>query len=164
MMILPYFSDQSKVWIYYSHRNLNRDDLNYIQTKLTEFCKQWQAHQQNLKSSFVILHERFLAIVVDENPVSASGCSIDKSVNELKKIGSELSINFFERNSQFYFQNNELIEIKLNELQSLYENNVINYDTLFIDTTVNHLRALRNEFVKKLKDSWLTKKLKTIHT
>ena len=164
MMLLPNFSDQSKVWLYYSHRILNRDDINYIQTKLIEFCEQWQAHQQNLKASFVILYEQFLAIVVDENPVSASGCSIDKSVNELKKIGSELNINFFERNSQFYFHNNELIEIKLNELHSLYENNVINNDTLFIDPTVNQLSALRNEFVKKLKDSWLTKKLKPIHT
>lgn len=164
MTTLAHFPDQSKVWLYYSHRPLNNEDINYIQTELTIFCDNWQAHQQNLKASFAILHQRFIAIVVDEYPVTASGCSIDKSVNELKKIGNELNINFFERTSQFYIHNNELVEIKLKEIQTLYENNAINNNTIFIDTTLTNLGELRNGFEKKLTNSWLSKRLKLIHT
>ncbi len=163
MMISPSLSDHSKVWLYYSHRPLNSNDSDYINSQLSSFCEQWQAHQQNLKATFSILHQRFIVLVVDENPVSASGCSIDKSVNELKRIGTELAINFFERSSLFYLQKNELVEIKFNELPLLLEHQAINDDTVFIDTTIDNLGKLRTEFEKKLKDIWFYKRIKTIH-
>ncbi|MBP6532881.1 MAG: ABC transporter ATPase, partial [Bacteroidia bacterium] len=78
-------SDNSRIWIYQADRELTADEQSFLNQELLNFITDWTAHNVALSGSFEILHDRFLVIMIDENKTSASGCSIDKCFNFLKK-------------------------------------------------------------------------------
>ena len=54
-MILP-FDDMpidSRIWIYQSDKKFKGSEIDQIQTKLTEFLKNWTAHGDDLKLSLI---------------------------------------------------------------------------------------------------------------
>ena len=67
----------ARVWIYQADRALKYQESRFIEKNAKAFCEQWAAHGVALKSSFKILHNRFLILAVDEQANMASGCSID---------------------------------------------------------------------------------------
>jgi hypothetical protein len=94
---LDSFSPQSRVWIYQADRNLNEFEVWQIETILKEFAAQWTAHQMPLKAATEVRFNRFVIFYVEENKHEISVCGIDKSVQLIKKIEQELSVDFFTR-------------------------------------------------------------------
>ena len=74
-MFVPYseIAESSRVWIYQSDRVLTEQELVFVKQRLLEFCNNWKAHQVHLKSSYQVLHNRFIILLVDEQQVNASG-------------------------------------------------------------------------------------------
>ena len=102
-MILP-FDDMpidSRIWIYQSDKKFKGSEIDQIQTKLTEFLKNWTAHGDDLKSSFEIKYERFLIIALNEKSTKASGCSIDACVHFIQQIEKEYKVSLLDKMNVF---------------------------------------------------------------
>src|ERR1700744_2326032 len=91
------FSENSRVWIYQSDRKLTDAETQQIQQYLNSFTTQWTAHNNQLKAKGEVRYNRFLVLIVDESQAGASGCSIDKSVNFMKRLEQQFGINLFDR-------------------------------------------------------------------
>src|SRR5580698_9087632 len=91
------FSENSKVRIYQSTRELNADEMARITSILNDFTTGWTAHNNQLKAKAEVRYNRFIILVVDETQAGASGCSIDKSVNFMKLVEQQFGINLFDR-------------------------------------------------------------------
>ena len=91
-MFIPYseIANTSRVWVYQSNRKLSDKEVVFIQQKLLAFCNDWKAHQTHLISSYKVLYNRFIILLVDEQQQNASGCSIDSSVKIIKEIESRI--------------------------------------------------------------------------
>jgi len=89
--------DQSRVWLYVANRRLSNDEVHYICKELNQFNARWSAHGKKLHSEISILFNHVIVFAVDESIDFASGCSIDSSVREIKKLSVELKIDFFNR-------------------------------------------------------------------
>ena len=103
-MILP-FDDMpidSRIWIYQSDKKFKGSEIDQIQTKLTEFLKNWTAHGDDLKSSFEIKYERFLIIALNEKSTKASGCSIDTCVHFIQQIEKEYKVSLLDKMNVSY--------------------------------------------------------------
>jgi hypothetical protein len=87
----------AKIWIYTSAMPLTQEEQSYIATELQAFCEGWTAHQEPLQASFDIIEGHFVVLGVNEQVAAASGCSIDKSVGIMRKIGEKLEKDFFNR-------------------------------------------------------------------
>lgn len=156
-MYIPFeeMAETSRVWIYQSNKSIGQADQAEMQAQCTSFFDQWAAHGQSLKSSFQILHDKFLVISVDESFNQASGCSIDASVALIKSLEQHFDINFFDRTKISFLVNNEIVDIPMSKIKASVENGEIEANTLTFNNLVEDIRSFNENWKVEAKDSWL---------
>ena len=147
-------ADTSKVWIYQSDKAFTQDESIEIQNHVDIFCKNWVSHSNELKAAGKLIHNRFIVLMVDESNAGASGCSIDKSVHFVKSVESKYKVGMFDRMNFSYQIDGEVKTASRDEFAELYNNKVINDETLVFDNLVSNKAAFDKEWVKPLKNSW----------
>jgi len=161
-MFVPFndMPEYARIWIYQSDRKFTADDEANLSKLLTSFCNEWTAHKQNLNASFAIKFGFFVILAVDEQVHNASGCSIDSSVNALKKIGENLAINFFKRENIAFKLNDEVELISLNSIKNYISSDKINKQSIFFNNLANTKADLSSRWMQKVENSWLSNQFK----
>src|ERR1700712_476692 len=90
------FSENSRVWVYQSDKQLSDADVIKLQVQLDNFTTGWTAHNNQLKAKAEIRYNRFIVLIVDESQAGASGCSIDKSVHFMQQVEQQFGIKLFD--------------------------------------------------------------------
>jgi len=147
-------SPESRVWIYHSDRPFTAQEIEALNQDLKAFVAQWAAHQIPLTADAMVLHDRFIAIMVDEKLNGASGCSIDASVHFMQKLAQKYNCSLFNRMLFATMIDGELKSIDKSEFAQLYQSGAINDETLVFDTLVPTKEKLESEFLKPLRESW----------
>ncbi|HYV94215.1 MAG TPA: hypothetical protein VE978_20740 [Chitinophagales bacterium] len=154
------FSDQSRIWIYLSNRVFTEAEVSELNPLLEQFCIQWTAHGSNLKAHGEVLHHRFIILMVDETTAGASGCSIDKSIHFIQQIEKEFNVQLFNR-MIFALKAGEEIQVSnLNDLQKLFDEGMINSETIVFDTVITVKKDFDERFQTALGKSWMMKRIK----
>ncbi len=156
-MFIPFnqLPKTARVWTYQADRNLASFEIEWITDNLTSFCDNWAAHGAGLKSSFQVLHERFIIMAVDEGYNVATGCSIDSSVNQIKIIEQKMGLNFMDRTQVAFLIENELFTEKLSELKSSVANGTIEPDTKIFNNLVVTVGDFDSNWTVPASESWL---------
>ena len=139
-MILPFdeMPKDSRIWIYQSDKKFKGSEIDQIQTKLTQFLKNWTAHGDNLKSSFEIKYDRFLIIALNEKSTKASGCSIDACVHFIQQIENEYQVSLLDKmNVAFkqgeYVSYKSIVEFKKKKKNKSVSKNTVVFIYLVVD-------------------------------
>jgi len=148
------FSEQSRVWIYQSDRELYDDEVKQLHEILNKFAAEWTAHNHQLKAKAEIRYNRFLILVVDENQSGASGCSIDKSVNFIKKLEQEFGITLLDRFNLAYREGEKVLSAPRDEFEDLLRSGKINSSTIVYNNLVQNLEQLETKWEVPFKESW----------
>lgn len=148
------FSEQSRVWIYQSDRELYEDEVKQLHEILNKFATEWTAHNHQLKAKAEIRYNRFLILIVDENQAGASGCSIDKSVNFIKKLEQEFKISLLDRFNLAYREGEKVLSAPRDEFEELLRSGKINSNTIVYNNLVQNLEQLETKWEVPFKDSW----------
>jgi hypothetical protein len=149
------FSDQTRLWIYPCNRTLNEAEITFIEQECNRFCVDWTAHNHALKAKANIYEARWLVLSVDESLTGASGCSIDKSVHFIEKMGANLKIDFFDR-MQFGWLD-EAENVCFSDLKGLKEaisNENITPNTLMLNSLVATKKDLSEKWLVPFAKSW----------
>jgi hypothetical protein len=155
---LDELSEGSRVWIYQSDKDLTPFQNMEIRTLLRDFMENWTAHNQSLKAFGDTYHDRFIVIFADETYAGASGCSIDKATHFIENLGAHYGIDFFDRRTVSYFNDNKQIEqVSLDVLPELLSAGNIRMDTLFFDNLVKTKREWEEKWIVPLSQSWINK-------
>jgi hypothetical protein len=148
------FSEQSRVWIYQSDRELYEDEVKQLHEILNKFAAEWTAHNHQLKAKAEIRYNRFLILIVDENQAGASGCSIDKSVNFIKRLEQEFDITLLDRFNLAYREGEKVLSAPRDEFEDLLRSGKINSNTIVYNNLVQTLEQLETKWEVPFKDSW----------
>ena len=148
------FSQNSRVWIYQSDKQLNDTDVIKLQIMLDNFTTGWTAHNNQLKAKAEVRYNRFLILIVDENQAGASGCSIDKSVHFIKQLETEHHINLLDRFNLAYRSGSEVLSAQRNGFEELIKSGNINNDTIVFNNLVQNLKELQTKWEVPFKESW----------
>ncbi|MDO3627269.1 ABC transporter ATPase [Mucilaginibacter sp. BT774] len=148
------FSEQSRVWIYQSDRELYDDEAKQLHEILNKFASEWTAHNNQLKAKAEIRYNRFLILIVDESQAGASGCSIDKSVNFIKGIEQEFGISLLDRFNLAYREGEKVLSAPRDEFEDLLRSGKINSNTIVYNNLVQNLGQLETNWEVPFKDSW----------
>lgn len=156
-MHIPFdqLSNQSKVWIYASQAPLTGVQIAIISKELAAFTNDWQAHGVELKASYEIRYNHFIVIGVDESHHAPSGCSIDKSVQVIKNIESQLGIDLMNRMVVYVLINNSVKTYAANKLPSAIHEGTLHIDSQVFDNTITSLEKYKNEWLKPAQATWL---------
>ncbi len=148
------FSDNSRIWIYQSNRELAAAEVAKLQNILDDFTIGWTAHNNQLKAKAEVRYSRFIVLVVDESQAGASGCSIDKSVNLMKALEQEFNINLFDRFNIAYRDGDTIKSVGRFEFEDLIKQGAVNADTIVYNNLVATLADLDTKWEVPFKDSW----------
>lgn len=151
--------DHSRIWIYQADRKLTADEQAQLLAQGAEFTSGWAAHGHELMAQMVVLLDHFIVIVLDEEVEAASGCSIDKSMKFILDRQKELGISFTNRLITALWMNGEVKLYPYNEVKNALEKGEISAETQVFDNTILSLNALKNSWLKPLKETWLKKLL-----
>ena len=158
-MHVPFESQpkSARVWIYQADRALNDQECQLIEQNALAFCEQWAAHGVALRSSFKILHQRFLVLAVDEQANMASGCSIDASVGFVRSIEQNLNINLLDRTKVAFIVNDEVFVESFTNLKSKVQHGEITENTLTFNNLVTNVGEFEENWLVTAGNSWLKK-------
>lgn len=144
----------AKVWIYQSDSNLSSKDVELIEKEVKLFLNNWSSHNKEIESSYEIRYNRFLIIGLNEDINSASGCSIDKSVNFIKNLQSILKVNFLNRLNVAYKIGNEINSISLIEFQNMIRENKLSKDSIVYNNMIDTKKLYLNSWETTIENSW----------
>lgn len=145
-------SSDSRVWIYQSDREFSLEEIQKIKFLGEEFLKSWNSHGTVLQAAFEIFYNRFIAIFVDENHASASGCSIDKSVHFIKQIEKDFSVSLFDRMKIAFKEKEKIFLFHINELSNMLSQKVIHENTIIFNNTVSTKKEFETNWAIPLKN------------
>lgn len=150
------FSENSRIWVYQSNRELNDFEVKSIETILDKFTIAWTAHNHQLKAKAIVRYNRFIILVVDESQAGASGCSIDKSINMMKLLEQEFNINLFDRFNIAYRTVDGISSVGRTEFEELIKKGTVTPETIVFNNLVSTLADLETKWEVPFKDSWHT--------
>lgn len=145
----------ARVWIYQADRLLSAEEQSHIVDAAKQFLGDWAAHGSPLKSSFQLIHDKFLVISVDEGFNKASGCSIDASVGLIRDLESKLGINFFDRTKVAFLLNGEVFQSSMADIKKLISDGKINSETITFNNLVANIDEFHNSWKVPAGESWL---------
>jgi len=148
------FSENSRVWIYQSDKELTDAQVIQLQVQLDNFTTGWTAHNNQLKAKAEIRYNRFIILIVDESQAGASGCSIDNSVHFMKQIEQQFGINLFDRFNLAYRNGNQVLSVPRDAFETLLKNGTITNNTIVFNNLAKDLTELENNWEIPFKDSW----------
>lgn len=149
----------ARVWVYQCNRALTSEEKNKIVALANQFMTSWNAHGADLDAAFDILFDRFLVLSVDEKQASASGCSIDKSVQFMKQLDQEFDLNLFDRMQATYLVDGKINVCHIHKLKNeLLAHPMVGADNIAEVTVFNNMITTKAEFDTQwqlpLKNSW----------
>ena len=145
----------SRIWIYQANRILSDKEQEDLLQQAESFTAQWVAHGRPLMASTTILHDYFLIIAVDETFGTASGCSIDSAFQFVRKTGSNLNIDFFQRTNLAFLIKGVVQLIQTGALKQAVEKGKVSTDTAFFNNNIQTKAELRTKWVVHAGESWL---------
>ena len=154
-------ADSSKIWIYQSSRDLTDDEVKDIFESGKSFVNSWTAHNNALKGSISIQHNRFLILAVDEEHASASGCSIDKSVQFIREIEAEYSVDLFDRMKLAYMKEDQIQTVDHKDLRDAMESAELDEDDTVFNNLVETVGQWRKAWRVPFKMSWMYSHMKS---
>jgi hypothetical protein len=160
-MFVPFekINNSSRIWIYQANRPFNSAEAEIISQALLAFTENWLVHGSPMQASFDLKYDQFIILAADEDANAASGCSIDDSVRTLKRLGTELTIDFFDRTVVAFKSGEHVFTIPTSELKAKLSDNVWNKDTLVFNNLVSTKQDLIKAWLAPAAASWLKRYL-----
>lgn len=151
----------ARTWVYMADRIFSDAEEQELNSRFEQFTEQWTAHNNQLKASMDLLHNRFVVVMVDESFNGVSGCGIDKSVNFLKTLAEEFKVDFFNRLLVAYQKEDQIRVVNQHFIPNLLLQGDINENTPVFSNAVQTKEQFDTLWLTPLKNTWLSRYLKT---
>jgi len=149
------FAENSRVWIYQSHRLFTPPEALQIEQLLEGFITDWKSHGTPVKGYANLFYGQFIVLMADETASGVSGCSTDSSVHLIKQIEKEFQVRLFDRLDLAFFIDKKVQLVPMAQLPYALENGFIKAETLYFNNLVQTKQELEAKWLIPLKNSWL---------
>ncbi len=155
-MLVPFdnLPEDSRIWIYPSNRKLSEEEVIDLETKLTQFLTQWTAHGSSLEAGFEIKYNRFVVIGLNQENASASGCSIDASVNFIQQLEKEYGIDLLDKMNVTFYTGQFLTHKPLAEFKAMAKAKSISKNTVVFNNLINTKAEYLENWEVPAEESW----------
>lgn len=154
------FAPNSRTWVYQASRNLTDAEAAEVKQLASTFAAEWKSHGAALKAAADVLYNRFLVMMVDEDAGSASGCSIDSSVAQIRSIEQKLNIDLFDRMNLGYLNSEDELEtVHASKVSDAFEHGALNEQTTVFNNMVTSYSELQSNWRIPLNRSWAASRI-----
>lgn len=146
--------ENSRIWIYQSNRKLSDSEILSIEPKIKTFLNSWTAHGKNLEAGYEIKYNRFIVFGLNQENASASGCSIDASVNFIQKVEKDFDLDLMDKMNVTYYNGKFIAHKSLVDFKKMAKANSISKNTIVFNNLVNTKIDYQENWEVPAKDSW----------
>tara|TARA_B110000003_G_C16534709_1_gene490308 strand:+ start:385 stop:903 length:519 start_codon:yes stop_codon:yes gene_type:complete len=146
--------ENSRVWIYQSNRSFSELELDEISSKLNLFLQSWAAHGTDLKAGFEIKYNRFIVIAIDQDKQSATGCSIDASVQFIQDLETTYSVDLMDKMNVSYKQGKYVAYKTLSDFKKMAKDKAVSKNTIVFNNLVNSKGEYQEFWEVPASESW----------
>lgn len=150
----PAIPENARVWIYQANRKLNAYEALTVSNRLQDFLQNWKAHGKSLNAYGEVLHDLFVVLVADESGQTATGCSIDASVDFVRQLGHELDVDFFDRFAIAWEKDGEMHVNTRADFEKLLAEGQINENTIVYNNLIQDFGSFRQSWRVPFSQSW----------
>lgn len=129
--------DDSRIWIYQANRKLSDAEVEEIKKLTEDFLVQWTAHGETLEAGLEIKYNRFLVIGLNQENVSASGCSIDASVHFIQSLQEKFDVDLLDKMNVTYYSGEYIAHKPLSEFRKMAKDKSVSKNTVVFNNLVN---------------------------
>lgn len=154
--------DSARVWIYQADRKFTAEEKQQLNTYLQAFLESWSSHGRKLMASFLLPYDHFIVLAVAEEVAMASGCSIDKSVEAIRNIESQLGISLLNRNLVAFKVGENIQVLPIHTLSKAVADGSIQPGTPIFNNAVTTLLDFKNNWEVEAINSWMKRYFKSV--
>ena len=144
----------SRVWVYQANRPITTQESVQISKILTQFVGKWNAHGQDLDGGFEIRDNHFIILWVNEETHGPSGCSIDSSVQCIRKIEQEFNLNLTDKSMVAFDIDGRIELIHFSKIKEAIEEGKIAKNTPMFDNSVANYQDFNSKWKVAASQSW----------
>lgn len=155
-MYIPFenLPEESKIWIYQSNRKFSDDEITIIDADLKLFIENWSAHGTSLEASFTIKYNRFIIIAVNQDVQTATGCSIDASVQFIQNLEQKYDVDLLDKMNVTFKQGEFITHKTLLEFKKLAKDKSVSENTIVFNNLVNSIEEFNDCWEIPASESW----------
>lgn len=146
--------DDSRIWVYQSNRKLSDEEVATITPKVTAFLEQWTAHGTDLEAGFEIKYNRFIVLGLNQENASASGCSIDASVQFIQSLEKELDVDLLDKMNVTFYNGEFIAHKSLSDFRKMAKARSVSPNTVVFNNLVNTKAEYLENWEVPAKESW----------
>ena len=156
MNFLNNFSENAKVWVYFSKTKINQEQQQSIEDLSVLFMNDWSSHGEKVHGGVFVYNDSFLVICAEVSGDSMCGRAVDANVRLVKDIESKTGLCLLDRMTVAYRDvNDEIIISSFHELRE----SVNTSSSLDIKKVFNPMVSTKKEFnvafEQDLEASWI---------
>ncbi len=146
--------EESRVWIYQASRSFTDVEIEQIESKLDIFISNWTAHGSDLQSGYLIKYKRFIVIGLNQNLNTATGCSIDASVQFIQQLEKEYNVDLLDKMNVSYKQGDFIAYKTLVDFKKMAKEKAVSKNTIVFNNLVNNIMEFNENWEVPASDSW----------
>jgi len=152
--VLP---ESSRVWVYQADRSFTQQESALIEEKLTGFVHGWKRHGDDLRASFLVKHNQFIVLAVDENYNDVSGCSIDASVHIIKQLQVDLQIDLLNKMNITFRDGDAINTVSMAQFKEFAKLDKIKPETVVFNNMIASKKQFSSAWEVEAGKSWHAK-------
>ncbi|WP_447637165.1 ABC transporter ATPase [Flavobacterium microcysteis] len=155
-MYIPFenMPDESKIWIYQSNRKFSDDEMTEIESDLKTFVENWAAHGTGLEASYSLQYNRFIILAVNQEVQSATGCSIDSSVQFIQQLEQKYSVDLLDKMNVTFKLGEHIAHKPLVEFKKMAKEKAVSANTIVFNNLVNTIGEWHEYWEVPARESW----------
>ena len=155
-MLVPFdqLPEEARIWIYPSDRPFTSDEILQLEQALSDFLAQWTAHNQSLEAGFVLPHDRFIVIGINQETAYASGCSIDSSVRFIQELEGKFKIVLLDKMNVTFKQGDYFVHKQLSDFRKMAKSKSVTKETIVFNNLVDTKSDFKNNWEIPAEQSW----------
>ncbi len=146
--------EESKVWIYQANRSFSEPELEEIKNKLEGFITNWAAHGSDLQAGYDIRYKRFIIVGLNQRVASATGCSIDASVQFIQQLEKDYNVDLMDKMNVSYKQGEFVAYKSLVDFKKMAKQRAVSKNTIVFNNLVTNIAELNENWEVPASESW----------
>ncbi|WDO12166.1 ABC transporter ATPase [Flavobacterium sp. WW92] len=155
-MYIPFenLPDESRIWIYQSNRKFSDDEMAEIESDVKAFVESWAAHGTGLEASYQLRYNRFIILAVNQEVQSATGCSIDSSVQFIQELEKKYNVDLLDKMNVTFKLGEHIAHKPLVEFKKMAKEKAVSANTIVFNNLVNTVGEWHEYWEVPAHESW----------
>ena len=145
---------ESRIWIYQSNRKFSDQEVAEIEEGLKNFVDNWAAHGTPLEASYLVLHNRFIIMAVNQEVQNVTGCSIDASVHFIQEQEKKYGVELLDKMNVTFRLGDHIAHKTLTEFRKMVKDKAVSANTVVFNNLVNNIQEWQEYWEVPAAESW----------